>query len=267
MPKEDEGREEDILDNNDGDNTPPDEPKDDIPADDQSDGGSEPRDIPADDLDDSGDDKLDSDDGYQPPQEGASRASRRVQALANERKVDRERAERAEAEVARLSSQMAEVQRQLSSGRSAQEAQAEAELLANMDPIQRVQYEADKKIAAIQREVAATRVNALDAQDRAVYYARAENNKLLKQYGDKVEKALSEMRAKGINANRMEIYYYLLGKETHTRKEAGEGNPAARREAQRRINSSQGRPSSARSDAPAGRGGRSLEDRLADMSI
>ena len=237
----------------------PEVPEDETPNDDDAEGDDGDNGEDAEEQDEPGPDSTDE------PVRG--RASSRIQALASERKAANERAEKAEREMAALRAQMEEVQRSIHSGSAAKDAQAEAELLAQMDPIQRVQYEADKKINAIQVELRRVQLSNIDSADRASFLAKATNDLVRQKLADQVEKNLADMRAKGINAPRDDIYYYLLGKQLAEQKAKSGGKGPVRKEAQSRVDATQGRTTSSRSDAPSGRKGKTAEERLENILL
>ncbi len=196
-----------------------------------------------------------------------SRASDRVRSLANERKAAAERAERAEAENARLRSQMEAVQRQMAGQKSEADLRAEAELLATMDPVQRVQYESDKKIENLQREIQNVRMATADNNDKAQFLSKVATDPIRAKYVEKVETALAEMRAKGVNAPRDDIYYYMLGKSFAQSKAKGGNKTADKVAATKRVSAVQGKSASARSDTQRTARGKSLEDRLENVVL
>ena len=193
------------------------------------------------------------------------RASARIQTLAAERKAERERADKAEREMSYLKAQMEAVQRQIHTGSIQKDAVAEAELLAQMDPIQRVQYEADKKIDDLKSEFQRLQLSSTDNQDKATFLSKAQLDPVRAKYADKVEQTLSEMRAKGLNAPRDDLYYYLLGKAMAEQK--ANGKSPERKAAQTRVETTQGRSSSIRSDAIGGGRGKTAEERLTDVIL
>ena len=241
-------------------------------------GGGEPE-VPEDETPNDGDAEGDDGDNGEDAEEqdepgpdsteepARGRASQRIQALNARTKEATDRAEKAERDMAALRAQMEEVQRSLHSGNAAKDAQAEAELLAQMDPIQRVQYEADKKINAIQVELRKVQLSNIDSADRATFLSKAQNDPVRTKLADQVEKNLSDMRAKGINAPRDDIYYYLLGKQLAEAKTKSGGKGPVRQEARSRVETTQGRTTSSRSDAPSGRKGKTAEDRLENVLL
>jgi len=195
------------------------------------------------------------------------RANQRIQALNARTKEATDRAEKAEREMAAIRAQMEEVQRSIHYGNVAKDAKAEEELLAQLDPIQRVQYEADKKINAIQVELRKVQLANIDSADRATFLSKTQNDPVRAKLADQVEKNLLDMRAKGINAPRDDIYYYLLGKQLAEAKMKSGGKGSIRKEAQTRVDTTQGRITSSRSDAPRGGRGKTAEDRLENVLL
>jgi len=220
-------------------------------------------------VDDEAEEEAEGSDVDEPEQVDAKsgRANNRVRSLANDRKAAREEAESAKAEARRLREQLDAVQRQMAGHRSEADLRAEAELLASMDPVQRVQYEADKKIENLQREIRGVQFAAADNNDKAMFLSKVANEPTRAKYVDKVEAALADMRAKGVNAPREDIYYYMLGKSFVETKGQGGNREADKKAAQKRVSVTQGKTTSIRSDAAGSRRGKSLEDRLANVLI
>ncbi|MDE2097913.1 MAG: hypothetical protein KGL39_11740 [Patescibacteria group bacterium] len=209
---------------------------------------------------DEGDTEDEQVENTQEPPKG--RANARIQSLRNREKEATERAERAEREMSALRSQMEDVQRRLNAGNAEKDARAEEELLAQMDPVQRVQYESDKRIRGIEAELQRVKHAAIDSQDKATFLASAQNDPVKGKLVDQVEKNLSEMRAKGFNAPREEIYYYLLGKSLVEQKMKSGGKNAEKAAAKARVDATEGKMVTAKGDTPSGRKGKSAEERL-----
>jgi hypothetical protein len=201
------------------------------------------------------------------PQRTQSRANTRIRTLSIREKEAAGRAEKAEKEVSDLRRQMEEVQRSLHAGNAVRDSQAEQELLAQMDPVQRVAYEADKKFNALNAEMNRVKLSALDSTDRADFLSKAQNDPVRSRLAEQVEKNLADMRSKGINAPREDIYAYLLGKDFIAQKNKSGGKNPDKQAAKARINETQGRSSSVRGDTSSGRKGKSAEDRLADILL
>lgn len=196
-----------------------------------------------------------------------SRASSRISKLANERKAERERAEKAERDVAALRAQMEEVQNRLRTA-DKPDPRAEAELLAQMDPVERVQYESQKQINALQSQIRSVQLASMDNADKAEFLKGTHKDLTLRsKYVGKVEESLADMRKKGLNAPRDEIYAYLVGKAHIERMQKGEGTGPERRAAQKRVTDTQGKTTSIRSDAAGGRKGKTAEERLSDVIL
>lgn len=217
----------------------------------------------ADDADSEGDD--DQGDEQEPP--ARSRANSRIRTLTTREKEAKTRADNAEREVSQLRRQMEEVQRSVQATHTVKDAAAEAELLSQMDPVQRVAYEADKKINALNAEINRVKLSSLDSTDKATFLSKAQNDSVRTRLSAEVEKNLADMRSKGINAPREEIYYYLLGKELVEQKNKSGGKNPDKQAARARIDSTNGRSSSVRSDASSSRKGKTAEERLENMII
>jgi hypothetical protein len=196
-----------------------------------------------------------------------SRANNRIRALSSEKKAERERADKAEAEITALRHQMETVQRSLQAGTAAKNSQAEAELLEQMDPVQRVQYDMDKKINNLHAQVQRAEFSAADSRDKAEFLSKYQSEPALARLSSEVEKTLSDMRSKGFNAPREELFALAIGRDLLAKKsQTGKKNPD-KQAAQARVNSTQGRSSSARSDTSSGRKGKSAEERLENIIL
>lgn len=200
-------------------------------------------------------------------QDTRGRANSRIRSLNSEKKEAKERADKAERELSDLRRQMEEVRQSLHAGNAVKNAAAEQELLAQMDPVQRVQYEADKKIDAVHSELRKVQLSALDNSDKATFLAKAQNDPVRSRYSDQVEKNLADMRAKGFNAPREDVYAFLLGKSLIEQKTKSNGKNNDRAAARARVDATQGRSTSVRSDAPSSRKGKTAEERLSNIAI
>jgi hypothetical protein len=205
----------------------------------------------------------------QPEEDQRGRASARISKLANERKAERERAEKAERDVAALRQQMEEVQRRLQAPPQV-DPNAEAELLAQMDPVQRVQYESQKQINMLQSQIRSVQLASIDSADKAQFLSNLSPKELAirQKYLPKVEEALADMRKKGLNAPREDIFDYVRGKAMReAERKANKGLDATKEAARTRVTNTQGRTTSVRSDAPSGRKGKSAEERLENVIL
>lgn len=252
-------------------------PEDDEPLLDEDFGGEEDQQHEGDDLDDAGLDGADGESGddigdvdqtgdadeVEREDEVAarprSRAKARVEAALREAKAAREdaRLAREEAAAARTS------------GHTADETRREAELLANMDPFERREYEANKRFQSMEQNLARIEFRSVDANDKADFAAKAARTPALAAIADDVEKALGELRAKGQTAPRETIATYLLGQRALQRA-AGARTRASKAGAER-IARQTARPTGARSDvraeAPRGDNRSARAKRLEGLTI
>ncbi len=221
--------------------------------------------LPENDADSDDADEADGDVGEEessePVQKG--RAANRIQTLRNREKEALTKAEKAEQEVAALRRQMEDVQRRLHTGTIQQDAAARQAALEAMDPYERVRFEADEKFNTLQRELQQVKMSAADSTDRANFLSKANVDPTRAELAAKVETELANMREKNLNAPREDIYYYLLGKSLAEKKAKSGGKTPEKQAARARVEQTQGRSSSARSDAASGgRKGKTAEERL-----
>lgn len=234
----------------------------------------------ADDVADEGDDDLPVGDEGDDVEEGAdpdstddasaagtndqpaiSRRTARVQKLEKERDTERTRAAELQG---RLDGILA-MQRQAQPDDAAQ--RAEAARVAAMDPAERERYEDKQRIEALSRQVANLAHSQEDNLDRARFEMRLEHEPALKKYADSVEKALGEMRTKGVNSSREAILKYKLGEEAYDRLMSKKGAEQRKQAAQKRVASVNGRPANVRGDNTGGGKGKTEEDRLRGVQI
>lgn len=187
--------------------------------------------------------------GDEPNEEPAgrqpSRAERRIQTLA-------ERTARAEAE-AQLARETMERYRREAEQAAALQRQREDELL---DPDERYRRQSESRIRNAE-------MAALDAGDRAQFYAKAAADPARSKYADRIEAELAKARASGQNASREGIYVYLRGQDAiAAEQKAG----AARRKSAETVRQARGKPNSPTSNAQPSRSP-SLEDRLKDIAL
>ena len=196
-----------------------------------------------------------------------SRSSKRIQALR-----EREAAATAEAKLLkeRLEQVLAEQRKQPPMVDEAA-ARAEAERVAAMDPVERRIYESEKKTAALQAQVNGLGFHISDATDKARFEAKAEINPVYKKYADRIEKGLSDMRKNNANTTREALLTYYIGEDARKRLESKTGSDQRRRAAATRVERTQGRPATARSDVGGSRSDANslaaLEKRLAGVPI
>ena len=196
-------------------------------------------------------------DGKQP-----SRRTLRVQKLEKERDAERQKA----AELQARLDGILMAQRQPAQDDAA--LRAEQARVAAMDPAERERYEDKKRIDALQAQVSNLGFAQADGLDRARFEAKAELNPVYKKNAPAVEKALEEMRAKGVNTTREALLTYKLGEAARKKLEAGAGDGKRRRDAaQNRVSKVNGRPANMRGDSSGTGKGKTEEDRLRGVQI
>jgi hypothetical protein len=228
-------------------------------------------DLPLDDEDTDGDDEDEDDetegnadpaaaapqgDGKQP-----SRRTIRVQKLEKERDAERTRATELQNRLNEVLT--AQRQPQDDAARRAEEAR-----VAAMDPLERKDYDQQRKIDALTQQVSNLGFAQADGLDRARFEAKAELNSVYKKYAASVESTLQEMRAKGVNTTREALLTYKLGEAHRKKLEAGAGEGQRRKAAaQARVNKVNGRPANLRGDNSGSGKGKTEEDRLRGVQI
>jgi len=190
----------------------------------------------------------------------ASRQTRRTQTLREREREAEERASRAEAELAR-------VRRETDAREQAAAQQREQELLANMGPEEKAQYFTNKRLENTERQLAQANFRHEDAMDKMEFQKYAAKHELAVHYEEKVEKAIAELRRdKNMNANRLAMYHYLLGKDT-------DAKAAKSASSQRRVGKTKVAAARTNSVSPRGNtsvssgGGKSLEKRLENQLL
>lgn len=144
---------------------------------------------------------------------------------------------------------------------------AEADRIAAMEPVDRVKYEADKKISALQSQLNGLGFHITDASDKASFEAKATINPIYKKYLPAVEKDLADMRKNGVNTTREAILTYKIGEDARKRLEQKGNGEQRRRAAANRVETARGRPANGRSDQGTSRSEKSLEDRLRGVQL
>lgn len=143
-----------------------------------------------------------------------------------------------------------------------QEAQAEAERVANMLPHEQVAYYAQRTEARFQQQLAVHQFNTYDQMDRQNFATSARTSATRERLMPQVEQTLNQFRAQGISLTREQVYLGLLGMETERRATQQAGRQ--RQQGQRRVLAQTVRPANGRGDVPRGdRGaGQDADERL-----
>jgi len=218
---------------------------------------------------DEDDDQGDADDGDadgQPAPRQQTRGQTRFQRLTEERKAEKERADRLERE-------MADIRRTVSQGpqRSPEELRAERERrLAGMTAEQRLEFLINENAQATERRLNQVAFDTWDANDKAGFAAMAASSPALAAIKTEVEQRLTELRASGQNASRETVAKYLLGEKALNK--VGRARTAGRKREQEGRDQHTARPVNGRGDGAPGNQRRTNErearrKRLEGMSI
>jgi hypothetical protein len=206
------------------DGEPDDDPlPDDLPAPDS--GDDDDLDLPADDLPDD------------PPARTASRRDDSAERLA-----------RLEAEVERRGRMAAEAAARQPAPVDT-EYQREEERLRSTDlsDIERWQIQANRTLRDTQRQANQALMQAQDMSDRARFESKIASEPRRAKYTDRVEEEIGKARARGQQASREDVYYWMLGKDI------AEGKLKAKPKAASAPAVNRGKPAGVRSDVQ-GRG-------------
>jgi len=201
-------------------------------------------------------DQSNDPDAEEPPSRQPSRAQRRIEELDRRtrefERVAQEARERAEAAERRLN--------EVLNGTSRAEAERrERERIANMDPDERLAYQARQSEERTSRELLSLRQQVADSTDRSEFAAACAANPALAKVKDQVEAELKKLRASGTDVPRGTLAAYLIGQQVL------EKAPKARERAVKRaaanLDRERARPTGGASDAPAR--GRTNDDKAA----
>jgi len=194
----------------------------------------------------------------EPPVRQPSRATRAVLAAKQEAREAKERAEAIERELQNFRNQQ----------QSVGAAEREAAALANMDPLERIEYQLRKTEQASEHRIAALRNEMAEANDKAAFAARCAADARLAKIAPEVEAALAQSRANGMVVPRETVAAYLLGQKI-LNGASGARKSQARRAAES-VQRQRARPTSGGSDVAQGRGNDRSGDyrkRLENMQI
>lgn len=199
----------------------------------------------------------------QPPadQKPPPRRDRRIQAL-NDRLRERDRQID---ELIRQRAQPAPAPQQPTGESEAQR----TERRSRLTPEERISEDLRDSERRVTQQLQGVQLNNWDTSDRALYETRASIDPLYKRWKDRVEQEVGRLRERGqVGVAREAIFYYLIGKAMAEQR-GTRGNRQQRRAAERNVARNVTRPSDSRSNAQPNRrgGGRSLEERLADVPL
>lgn len=205
----------------------------------------------------------------EPPEKPKGRLAARREALRareEEAAAERQRAQRAEDELARIRGEQTRQEQE----RARQQALAEE----NDEKIpyeQRLYKYTARTTKEMQDRQSALEARLLDQTDRSEFNARASVDPRVAKYKDRVEARLTQMRQNGQNAPREAIMKYLAGEDLFSEKTA-KSSSKQKDEAAARVSKARGEPTNARSDARSGAGSgksklKDLEKRLTDVPL
>lgn len=112
-----------------------------------------------------------------------------------------------------------------------------------------------------------TQLTVADSTDKSIFEAKAAGDSVRQRYVPKVEAELQRIRNNGGNVSREAVYYYLLGQAVDKAR-GSKAVTSAKAKGQARVQRETTRPGNSRNDAGSSRrGGKSLEDRLANVQL
>lgn len=188
---------------------------------------------------------ADEDDDEEPkPEKKGNRRAERVRQLANETKLAKQRAERAERErdeARRTASNNTEATRQAAQYRAWYD---------TLTPQEQWMEDRRRNEETSQREIASLRQQMLDTGDRARFERLLAKSPDLAQYEDEVETLLAQVRASGVNATREIILDQVIGQRT--RQAMLKGKPVKKQQAASRMKKATTKVQKGNSDEPKG---------------
>lgn len=180
------------------------------------------------------------------------------------------RAKQAEEEAKRTREQFDQLQRQvqqqLQGPARAQWEAAERAKVEAMLPEERLAYQTQQQLQAMQHTLAQVQFQSAEAAERAEFAAKASVNPAYAKYADRVEKMKQDFLRDGKNVSRENILRHLIGEDALAR--GTKAGAKQRASGAARKAAAKGRPVSGRGDqASGGRAPKSLEEKLADVYI
>lgn len=174
-----------------------------------------------------------------------SRAQARVERALQE-------AREAKAELAKLRSQQSQPPPGPSREQIERDAARERELLANMDPEQRLEYRINKQAEQHRQEMATLTFTMQDSADRTAFESYCARTPVAQKLRDDVEARLAEMRRGGTTAPRETVLRWVIGDRALANANRAKGRAVKRADVNRTNQTA--RPTSGRGDtAPEGR--------------
>lgn len=233
-----------------------------------------------DDFDDDADQPGDTDTGDEPDalaapddqtrrdartEDVAGRATKRIQAL-NQRARE---AERREKEANDRLNEMLRVRRETATQQPTGESAAQrAERRSRLTPEERITEDLRESEQRLNGQLQQSQLVAWETSDRTLFETKAINSPAHRRWKDRVEAEVQKLKERGqVGVARESILAYLLGKAVLDQQEK-KGGGKRRDEAKRRIERNTTRPGAPRSDtSQQRRGGKSLEERLSNVSL
>ncbi len=210
--------------------------------------------------------ESDEDEGDPEPvtasEEPRTRGENRHQALANERKQLQAEKEQLIAEKAAANAKIELMQQQRYQTDAGEATRKEQEALALMEPHERVSYNTTKELNALKNQMYHMQISSQDAQDKAVFQAKASIDPDYAKFADEIEQIHANQRARGISSSREDLLKWKIGEEIMKNKLENKNKKTATGE--KRIRQVSSTPSSARSDTSgtSRTGGMSFEEKF-----
>jgi hypothetical protein len=148
-----------------------------------------------------------------------SRGQKRIQSLANKSRDSERRAIEAEATNRALQQQLEAMRSQ--PAQPQYDPRAEQEYLAALDPAERITYQFNRQLQAVQQQNTYQQYTMLDMMDRTMYQSKAANNPVYKQLEADVERMRIAEASKGRHFNREDILAFLIGQKMLNNKKSG----------------------------------------------
>lgn len=203
------------------------------------------------DVDSEQEDDAGEDDGAsgQPSQVAGKGPGRRELAVIEAKKKTKEAAERADRAEARL----AEIERERTGQRTAEEQRLEAARLELMSPEEKTAYEVGKVRQETRNEIGALRFQMWDSADRTSFDGLCARSPAFESVRDDVERQAEQMRKAGQAVpERKVLATYFIGQRAIERATKGGAAKQKKRGAEN-VQRQQGKPSGGRSDVAGGR--------------
>lgn len=198
-------------------------------------------------------------------QQQPSRRDRRIETLAQRARE----AERREKEANDRLNEMLRVRRETATQQPTGESAAQrAERRSRLTPEERITEDLRESEQRLNGQLQQSQLVAWETSDRTLFETKAINSPAHRRWKDRVEAEVQKLKERGqVGVARESILAYLLGKAVLDQQEK-KGGGKRRDEAKRRIERNTTRPGAPRSDtSQQRRGGKSLEERLSNVSL